>query len=131
LRLLDLPEEIKQMLVDGRLMMGHARAILSLPTDELRRKLANRALAGRLSVREVERLVRKFLAEDTKSRPAARAKPAHIADLEQKLCRHLGTRVAIETRRNGRRGKIVIEFDSLDEFDRITEALGLMCEQEA
>ncbi len=64
LRLLDLPEEIRQMLVDGRLTMGHARAILSLPTDELRRKLANRALAGRLSVREVERLVRKHLEED-------------------------------------------------------------------
>ncbi len=43
LRLLDLPDEIRQMLVDGRLTMGHARAILSLPTDELRRKLANRA----------------------------------------------------------------------------------------
>ncbi|MHC4435212.1 MAG: ParB/RepB/Spo0J family partition protein, partial [Planctomycetota bacterium] len=48
LRLLDLPQEIKQMLVDNQLTMGHARAILALPTDELRRKLANRAMAGRL-----------------------------------------------------------------------------------
>ena len=69
LRLLDLPDEIRQMLVDGRLTMGHARAILSLPTDELRRKLANRALAGRLSVREVERLVRKHLEEDPAAKP--------------------------------------------------------------
>jgi len=61
LRLLDLPDEIRQMVADGQLSMGHARAILGLPTDELRRKLANRAMAGRLSVREVERLVRKHL----------------------------------------------------------------------
>jgi len=46
MRLLDLPEEIKQMLINRQLSMGHARAILSLPTDELRRKLANKAMAG-------------------------------------------------------------------------------------
>jgi ParB family chromosome partitioning protein len=127
LRLLDLPEDIRQMLVDGQISMGHARAILSLPSDELRRKLANRAMAGRLTVREVERLVRKYLATDEKSRLPTAAKAPHILDLEDKLCRHLGTRVSIETRKSGRRGRIVIEFDSLDDFDRITEALGLPC----
>jgi len=127
LRLLDLPEDLRQMLVDGQITMGHARAILSLPSDELRRKLANRAMAGRLSVREVERLVRKYLSDAGNNQPLARAKPVHIADLEEKLCRHLGTRVHIETRRNGQRGRILIDFDSLDEFDRITEALGLAC----
>jgi ParB family chromosome partitioning protein len=131
LRMLDLPDEIKQMLMDGRLTMGHARAILSLPTDELRRKLANRALAGRLSVREVERLVRKALGEEGRPRPGTRGKAAHIVDLEDKLCRHLGTRVSIETKRSGQRGKIMVEFDSLDEFDRITEAMGLACREEA
>jgi len=131
LRLLDLPEEIKLMLLDGRLTMGHARAILSLPTDELRRKLANRALAGRLSVREVERLVRKYLADNGSPPPRASTKPPHVADLEDKLGRHLGTRVEIETRKGGRRGRIIIAFDSLDEFDRITEALGLTCGENA
>ena len=127
LRLLDLPEDVRRMLIDGQLTMGHARAILSLPSDELRRKLANRAMAGRLSVRDVERLVRKYLQEEQKTPLKVRSKPAQIADLEDKLCRHLGTRVQIDTRKNGHRGKIVIEFDSLDEFDRITEALGLAC----
>jgi len=125
LRLLDLPEEIKQMLVQGQLNMGHARAILALPTDELRRRLANRAMAGRLSVREVERLVRKYLAETGQARTTIRSKPAHILDLESKLGSQLGTKVAIETRKNGQRGKIVIEFYSLDEFDRIAEKIGL------
>ena len=125
LRLLDLPEEIKQMLVQGQLNMGHARAILALPTDELRRRLANRAMAGRLSVREVERLVRKYLTETGQARTTIRSKPAHILDLESKLGSQLGTKVAIETRKNGQRGKIVIEFYSLDEFDRIAEKIGL------
>jgi len=126
LRLLDLPEEIKEMLIDGRLSMGHARAILGLPSDDLRRKLAHRAFAGRLSVREVERLVRKHLDQD-KTEPAARPKASHILDLEQKLKRHFGTPVAIQTRKNGQKGKIVIQFDSLDAFDRIAEVLGLPC----
>jgi ParB family chromosome partitioning protein len=119
------------MLADGRLTMGHARAILGLPTDELRRKLANRALAGRLSVREVERLVRNYLAREAKPAAIRPGKPAHIIDLEDKLKRHLGARVAIETRRNGQRGRLVIEFDSLDEFDRITETLGLAARPDA
>jgi ParB family chromosome partitioning protein len=130
LRLLDLPQEIKQMLAQGQLSMGHARAILALPTDDLRRKLANRAMAGRLSVREVERLVRKYLAGTGQAKPTVRSKPPHIVDLENKLAGELNTKVSIETRRNGQRGRIIIEFYSLDEFDGITERLGLPCGQE-
>lgn len=130
MRLLDLPQEIKQMLADSKLSMGHARAILALPTDELRRKLANRAMAGRLSVREVERLVRRYLAGSNKDRRTIRSKPPHIQDLEMKLSGQLGTKVNIETRKNGQRGKIIIEFYSLDEFDGITEKLGLACGEE-
>jgi ParB family chromosome partitioning protein len=125
LRLLDLPDEIQQMLVDGQISMGHARAILSLPTDDLRRKLANRAMAGRLSVREVERLVRKYITgSETSNRPLP-VKPPHIIDLENRL-----TKVSIETRKNGNRGKIIIEFYSIDDFDRITEQIGLNSQQQ-
>jgi len=125
LRILDLPQEIKQMLSDGQLTMGHARAILSLPTDELRRKLANRALVGRLSVREVERLVRRYLTGTSQARTTVRSKPPHILDLERKLSSQLATKVNIETRKNGQRGRIIIEFYSIDEFDSITERIGL------
>jgi ParB family chromosome partitioning protein len=130
LRLLDLPEEVKQMLANGQLTMGHARAILALPTDELRRKLANRAMTGRLSVREVERLVRKYLVGVGQAKATVHSKPAHILDLESKLSNHLGTRVTIATRKNGQRGKITIEFYSLDEFDRIAERMGLFSAEE-
>ena len=131
LRLLDLPIEIKQMLIDRKLAMGHARAILSLPTDEFRRKLANRAMAGRLSVREVERLVRKHLTENGTLKRKTIVKPSHILDLEDKLTKQLGTKVIIESRRNGQRGKIIIEYYSLDEFDRIAENLGLASLEQA
>jgi ParB family chromosome partitioning protein len=126
IRLLNLPAEVKQMLVDGSLDMGHARAILALPTDDLRKRLANRALAGRLSVREVERLVRLALSEkDEKKQKQIVEKPAHIRDLEEKIRSRLGTMVKIQARKNGRRGRIIIEFYSLDEFDSIAEKLGV------
>ncbi len=130
IRLLDLPQEIKQMLSGGQLSMGHARAILALPTDELRRKLANRAMAGRLSVREVERLVRKYLAGTGQVKTTVRSKPPHILDIENKLSSQLCTKVNIETRKSGQRGKVIIEFYSLDEFDGILERIGLACGDE-
>ena len=130
IRLLDLPQEIKQMLADSQLSMGHARAILALPTDELRRKLANRAMAGRLSVREVERLVRKYLAGTGQIKTTVRSKPPHILDIENKLAGQLGTKVSIETRKSGQRGRVIIEFYSLDEFDGIMERIGLACGEE-
>ncbi|OHB52109.1 MAG: hypothetical protein A2Y10_10950 [Planctomycetes bacterium GWF2_41_51] len=126
IRLLNLPAEVKQMLVDGALDMGHARAILALPTDDLRKRLANRALAGRLSVREVERLVRLAVsAGDEKIQKQIIEKPSNIKDLEERIRARLGTRVNIQARKNGQRGKIIIEFYSLDEFDNITQMLGV------
>ena len=130
LRLLDLPQEIKDMLAEKKLSMGHARAILALPTDDLRRKLANRAMAGRLSVREVEKLVRRYLTSTGQERQSTRTKAPHIVDLEKRLASQLATKVNIETRKNGQKGKIIIEFYSLDEFDGILERLGLAFAEE-
>jgi ParB family chromosome partitioning protein len=126
IRLLNLPSEVKQMLIDGSLDMGHARALLALPTDDLRKRLANRALAGRLSVREVERLVRLALSEkDERKQKQIIEKPPHIRDLEEKIRSKLGTMVKIQARKNGKQGRIIIEFYSLDEFDSIAEKLGV------
>lgn len=125
LRLLDLPREVKEMLANNRLSMGHARAILALPTDELRNKLANRAMAGRLSVREVEKLVRRMVRGTDSVKPLEKYKPPHILDLENRLRETLGTKVRIDTHKKGDRGKIIIEFYSLDEFDKLAERIGL------
>lgn len=129
-RLLELPGDIKRMLIERQLTMGHARAILALPTDELRRKLANRAMAGRLSVREVERLVRNCVEASGDKIKAQRSKASHILDLENKLTRSLGTKVNIETAKSGKRGKVVIEFYSVDDFERICQAMGLSSVEE-
>lgn len=128
LRLLDLPSTVKQMLIDGDLSMGHARAILALPTDDLRQKLASRAMTGRLSVREVERLVRQSLEGKSTLPKIEKPRPANIVDLENKLKEILGTKVQINARKNGKRGRIIIEFYSLDEFDRLASKMGLESE---
>jgi ribosomal 30S subunit maturation factor RimM len=75
-------------------------------------------------------LVRKYLTSTGQVKTTARSKPPHILDLQSKLSSQLGTRVTIETRKNGQKGRIIIEFHSLDEFDRITEILGLTCVEE-
>jgi len=127
LRLLDLPQEIKQMLIDNLLSMGHARAILALPNDELRRKIANRAMAGRLSVREVERLVRHYVEEaKVKTEVPEKTKTPHITDLEKRLQDVLGTKVQIRSNEKTHRGRIIIDFYSIDEFDRIATKMGLV-----
>lgn len=130
LRILDLPQDIKDMLIDGKLSMGHARAILALPTEQLRRTLANKALAGRLSVREVERVVQNYLDDNKKTPPEKKEKAAHIVDLEEQLQRILGTKVRIESGRRTHKGRIVIEYYSLDDFERLTERMGLKSSDE-
>ncbi len=130
LRLLDLPQDIKDMLMEGKLSMGHARAILALPTEQLRRSLANKALAGRLSVREVERVVQNYLNDNKKTPPQKKEKAAHIVDLEEQLQRILGTKVRIESGRRAHKGRIVIEYYSLDDFERLTERMGLKSSDE-
>ena len=129
LRILNLPKDIKDMLSDGKLSMGHARAILALPSDDFRRKLANRAMAGRLSVREVERLVRKHLEGKSEKTPPIKEKEAHIVDLERRLQTLLGTKVNIKPNKRNNRGRIIIDYHSIDEFDRLTEKMGLTFEE--
>ena len=125
LRILGLPTDIKDMLSDGTLSMGHARAILALPSEDLRRKLANRALAGRLSVREVERLVRKYIEGKPEATAQKKEKEAHIVDLERRLQSLLGTKVNIKPNKRNNRGRIIIDYHSIDEFERLTEKMGL------
>ncbi|MHC4237597.1 MAG: ParB/RepB/Spo0J family partition protein [Planctomycetota bacterium] len=129
LRILSLPKDIRDMLSDGQISMGHARAILALPSDDLRRKLANRAMAGRLSVREVERLVRMHLEGKPQEPTKIKEKEAHIVDLERRLQSLLGTKVNIKANKRSNRGRIIIDYHSIDEFQRLTEKMGLAVEE--
>jgi ParB family chromosome partitioning protein len=125
LRLLELPQDLQDMLIGNQLSMGHARAILALQDDQIRRKLANRAMAGRLSVREVERIVRKILQRGQESPTQKKEKAAYLLDLENQLQTILGTKVRIEANKRGHKGRIIIDYYSLDEFERLTEKMGL------
>lgn len=125
LRLLELPQDLQDMLIGNQLSMGHARAILALQDDQIRRKLANRAMAGRLSVREVERIVRKILQRGQETPAQKKEKAAYILDLETQLQTILGTKVRIEAGKRGHKGRIIIDYYSLDEFERLTEKMGL------
>lgn len=118
LRLLGLPESIRADIIEGRLSMGHARALLSLENDEDKIKLKKKVLDQHLSVRDLENLIRHLKnAKPTKTRvQVLEAKPQYRF-LEERLSAHLGTKVSIKSQ--GKQGKVVIEFYSPEDLDRI------------
>ncbi|WP_440224007.1 ParB/RepB/Spo0J family partition protein [Dokdonella sp. MW10] len=123
LRLLDLPEAIRELLERGKLDMGHARALLTLSADRAI-DLATQAVANGWSVRELEDAARQSSAParpDAKKKAAA-PRDADIQALERELAEKLCTRVAINHGRNGR-GKLVIHYHSVDELDGVLEKL--------
>jgi len=126
LRLLNLPDEVQQMIVDGHLTSGHARALLALPTKKEQLALARRIVGKNLSVRQAE--AEAGLAAGKKRRAEAGAKqkekPSHITYLENALSSHLGTKVSIEEKRGGK-GKMTIEFYGNDDFERLASLMQL------
>jgi ParB family chromosome partitioning protein len=122
LRLLKLPDEIKTFVNDGSLSMGHARAILSVEGRAGQLEIARRVIHNGLSVRETERLAKKISPEPKKKTRPKRKDP-QIASLEDRLIRSLGTKVRIY--HEGKKGKIEIEYYSLDELDRLLDIFTL------
>lgn len=118
IRLLKLPQDIRQSLVDGSISMGHARAFLSLDGPEKQRLALKKVLAGGLSVRQTENLVKRL---GLRSSPSFSKRIQEWNPLVEELQRALGTKVKIIAR--GKRGKIEIEFYSRDELDRIIDLL--------
>lgn len=117
LRLLKLPREIRQLLRERRIHMGHARALLAIEDPEAQRALADRAASQDLSVREVERLVRKAVGKTDKKMTSV-VDPNVAAAIEE-LERALGTPVAIHQKGSG--GQIEIFYSSQDDLNRIYE----------
>ena len=116
LRLLDLHDAVKERVNARELEMGHARCLLALPMD--RQPLAADQIVRRqLSVRDAERLVRRMLAEPAVRSPAVRVLP-EVRQLETRLSDTLGAPVQVSYNRAGK-GRLVIEYNSLDELDGI------------
>ena len=118
LRLLKLPEEIQQMLIEDQLSMGHARALLGFESEEESLKLANEVVARKMSVRETEQAVKRAASGPSiRESSTRRQNDANIQAAELKMKRHLGTQVKIHLNQNG--GMIEVEFSSMSELDRI------------
>ena len=121
LRLLDLPAEVKRLLDERKLDMGHARALATLP-EERATLLALQAAEHGWSVRELEEAARRAEMQPKGKAKKAAARDPNIAALERDLAEKLATRVVIAHARSGR-GKLVIHYHSVDELDGILERL--------
>lgn len=129
LRLLRLPEAIQEDILCGRLSEGHARALLAESDPERQIEVRNRVLREGLSVRETEQLVKgngtSANGSASKDKAAGGAPDeAMVRELEEQLMLRVGTRVQILSR-SARKGKIVIPYNSLEDFERILEILGV------
>src|SRR5919201_1770594 len=117
LRLLRLPDGIKQAIVAGELSMGHARALLAIHDEVDLRKAADKVIALKLSVRAVESLVQRL---KSKQQPRGRQDGhggAHLRHLVEKLQRKLGAKVQVKDK--GGSGTLEIRYGSLPELDRV------------
>ncbi|MBE0659767.1 MAG: ParB/RepB/Spo0J family partition protein, partial [Bryobacteraceae bacterium] len=122
LRLLKLPGDVQALLADHRLSMGHARALLGLPSSDLQLEVAQRITSEGLSVRQVEKLVQK-MTEPREPKPASEIPlDANTRAALLELERVLGTRVRI-VQKSENRGRIEIEYYSVDELTRIYEVI--------
>ncbi len=126
MRLLKLPSSIQAAIEDGYLTFGHAKALLALENFETMGRVAVEVLERGLSVRETEELVKRCLwdappAERPTRKTAPRPVDPNVREAERQLEQSLGTRVHILDRKG--KGKVVIEYSSLEDFDRIVEAL--------
>jgi ParB family chromosome partitioning protein len=123
LRLLDLSERVKAMLESRQIEMGHARALLAISSSEHQLEAARQVVRKQLSVRQTERLVRRLLLDlagkvSKKAEKAESGSNADIRRLEVEVSEKLGAKVRIDHSQKGS-GKLVINYNSLDELDGI------------
>ncbi|MGN0166330.1 MAG: ParB/RepB/Spo0J family partition protein [Lachnospiraceae bacterium] len=128
LRLLKLEDPVKQMVIDNKLSAGHARALLGMSDGDAQIKLANKITDENLSVRQTEELIKKASKKanepekETKPEKDAARDPEYVR-VEEELKHVLGTKVTIKPATDGK-GKIEIEYYSLDELERLISQLG-------
>lgn len=125
MRLLKLNEKVQQMVIDDMISTGHARALLAISDEEKQYTLAQKIFDEKLSVREVEKLVKKLQnqkAAPTKENPDKAKMEAVYQDVEENMKTILGTKVTIN-QKDSMKGKIEIEYYSPQELDRIYELL--------
>lgn len=116
LRLLDLPEEVQELLYDGKLTAGHGRAILAVPEEDKRIKLAQKIVNDNLSVREAENLAKLYSVGEIE-RGKRTVSPRSFKTVARKLRQQLGSNVRVKTIRG--KSRIEIEFKDEDDLQRV------------
>ncbi|MFK7795195.1 MAG: ParB/RepB/Spo0J family partition protein [Gammaproteobacteria bacterium] len=122
LRLLELPNEVRELMKQNKLTMGHARALLSLPAN-LQNQMALTIVAKNLTVRQAEQAIRKLISGDKKSAKSSNKDP-NIQNLENVIADTLGAAVVIKQSASSKKGKIEIQYNDLDELDGILRKIG-------
>ena len=129
LRLRDADPSLRDALVKGLVTQGHAKALLGVTDLSRRGDLLEQCVREGWSVRETERRVQKVPLNAVKSdssdeRGVAGGRTAHVVDLEKRLAQHLGTKVAISLGRKKGRGRLSLEFFSIEQFDGLLQKIG-------
>lgn len=134
MRLLDLDDEVQGFVRQGRLSVGHAKALLAVKTPEEQRLLAAQVLRQNLPVRAAEKMVAKFLQQTGQPGQGRRRAPAaesmnspHLQHLENLLTHHLATRVVLHHKE--KTGTITIEYYGNDDLDRLLSLLGIQVDK--
>ena len=122
LRLLDLTKPAQEMVADGRLSMGHAKILAGVSDALEQERLANLVVSQSLSVRNLERYIQE--ASTPKQRTEV-GPSAHVVDLEKSLTQQLGMRVQVRGSRAKGKGKLILHYASLDQFDDLVLKLGV------
>jgi ParB family chromosome partitioning protein len=122
LRLLELPEKVQRYLKNSQISMGHARALLSLENKAEMEMLAEKIFKEKLSVREIESLIKNKKSVRT-STPITRKIDPNVQAASRELAEILGTKVSIKDHKN--KGRIIIEYYNADDFDRLKKILSL------
>jgi ParB family chromosome partitioning protein len=120
LRLLNLPADVQQALVEGQISEGHARSLLALPTPQAQSAALHTVVKHGLNVRQTEELVRKLGGQKPAKPPRPETPPA-IQAVEQRLRERLGTRVTLDHRRKG--GRLVIHYYSDEELNALLDLI--------
>ena len=122
LRLLKLPESIAEYLKEDKITAGHARALLTLPTEEIMLQVCEQIIKGNLSVRQTEKLCKKLTAEKKPPKPAEKV-PNYYKEVELTLSESLGRKISV-TKSKGKQGGILqIEFYSDEELTELSNKL--------
>lgn len=124
LRLLKLCEEVRQMVIDGKLTTGHARAIISIEDPAEQTELAEKIFDEKMSVRDVEKYIKSL----NKPKPSKQKKDNEslqivYSNIEEELKQLFGTKVSINAKNDDKSGKLVVEFYSHDDLDRIMDII--------